>query len=108
MTRGRGYGIKSKTKLESWDWPSWDSKCLKNYLRSFIYGYAKDVLLKGRLSTVDLHAVTSLNQFLFILIIFIFYAKQAILIWRSNVLSLLTQLEFLGSTTKVMQQCIFV
>jgi hypothetical protein len=50
-----------------------------------------------RFSTVDLLVLTSLDQLLFMLeILFAFVTKQAILIRRSTVLSLLVQLVFPG------------
>jgi len=51
----------------------------------------------GRLSTVDLLALTSLDQLISILkILFTFVAKQATLMRRSTVLSLPLQLVFPG------------
>ncbi len=50
---------------------------------------SREVLLKGRLSTVDLLVLTTLDQLLFILKkLFKFFTKQAILMRRSTVLSL--------------------
>ncbi len=50
---------------------------------------------RGRLSTVDLRVQTSLDQHIFLKILFIFVTKQANLIRRSFVLSLPLQLVFL-------------
>ncbi len=53
--------------------------------------------LKGRLSTVDLLVLTSLDQVIFIMkILFNFVTKQTTLMRRSTVLSVPTQLVFPG------------
>jgi hypothetical protein len=61
------------------------------------YGEAREALLEGRLNTVDLLVLTSLDQLIFILkILFTCFTQQATLMRRSTVLSLPLQLVFPG------------
>jgi hypothetical protein len=62
-------------------------------------GQTREFLVRGMISTIGLLVRTSLDQLLILLkILFAFLTKQAILIWRSTVLSLPLQLAFLGQT----------
>ncbi len=54
--------------------------------------------LRGRLSTLDLLVLSSLDQLIFMLKIHKFFVKQASLMRRSTVLSLPPQLAFPGQT----------
>ncbi len=61
---------------------------------------------RGRLSTVDLLELTSLDQLLFIMeILFRCFTKHATLSWRSTVLSLPLKLVFLASTLGCWGKC---
>jgi hypothetical protein len=63
----------------------------------FYICFSKEVLLKGKLSTVDLLVLTRLDSLIFILeILLTFSTKQVTLTRRSFVLSLLPQRDFPG------------
>ncbi len=69
------------------------------YTRQKIGQFRED-LLKGRINTVDLLVLTSLDQLLFLLKLYFSIFKQPILMRRSTVLSLPLQEEFPGMFTR--------
>ncbi len=110
-----GYTARSiyYTRKVLWDWPlgyDWQlntfSTCCPLPFIWFnneismgenLLSLSKEVLLKGRLSMVDLLVLSSLDQLLFIMkILFRCFTKQATLLRRSTVPSLPPQLVFPG------------
>jgi hypothetical protein len=68
------------------------------YTIAHAYGLTKEPLVMGRLSTVDIPILTSLDQLIFIEDITYLFTEKAILTRRSPVLALSLQLVFPGQT----------